>query len=151
MPKSPPPEAYGRVTNPERFRTLHNVAQELIDQLVTEYQVTVVQGPEAEALLPRRVEYEAVVRLQPVAEGAGALTVGFSRFPGLVVGFGGDGVEAYPPCGCDACDEDVSALVEKLPADRDKLIGVASMKYASNNPANSILICEEWSGLRVRE
>jgi hypothetical protein len=47
--------------------------------------------------------------------------------------------------------QDVSALAEKLPADRDKIIGVASMKYASNNPANSILICEEWSGLRVRE
>lgn len=46
--------------------------------------------------------------------------------------------------------QDVSALAEKLPADRDKIIGVASMKYASNNPANSILICEEWNGLRVR-
>jgi hypothetical protein len=47
--------------------------------------------------------------------------------------------------------QDVSALAEKLPADRDKIIGVASLKYASNNPANSILLCEEWSGLRVRE
>lgn len=46
--------------------------------------------------------------------------------------------------------QDVSALAEKLPGDRDKIIGVASMKYASNNPANSILICEEWNGLRVR-
>jgi hypothetical protein len=46
--------------------------------------------------------------------------------------------------------QDVSALAEKLPADRDKLIGIASLKYAPNNPANSILICEEWSGLRVR-
>ena len=46
--------------------------------------------------------------------------------------------------------QDVSALSEKLPADRDKLIGVASLKYAPNNPANSILVCEEWSGLRTR-
>lgn len=47
--------------------------------------------------------------------------------------------------------QDVSTLGEKLPADRDRLIGIASLKYAPNNPANSILICEEWSGLRVRE
>jgi hypothetical protein len=46
--------------------------------------------------------------------------------------------------------QDVSALTEKLPADRDKLIGIASLKYAPNNPANSILICEDWNGLRVR-
>lgn len=46
--------------------------------------------------------------------------------------------------------QDVSALREKLPAEPDRIIGVASLKYAPNNPANSILICEEWSGLRVR-
>src|SRR5580700_2556156 len=46
--------------------------------------------------------------------------------------------------------QDVSALREQLPAEPDRLIGVASLKYAPNNPANSILICEEWSGLRVR-
>ena len=46
--------------------------------------------------------------------------------------------------------QDVSALREKLPAEPDRLIGIASLKYAPNNPANSILICEEWSGLRVR-
>lgn len=46
--------------------------------------------------------------------------------------------------------QDVSALTEKLPMDRDKLIGIASLKYAPNNPANSILICEDWNGLRVR-
>src|SRR5271154_631682 len=41
--------------------------------------------------------------------------------------------------------QDVSALREKLPAEPDRLIGIASLKYAPNNPANSILICEEWS------
>jgi len=46
--------------------------------------------------------------------------------------------------------QDVTALREKLPAEPERLIGIASLKYAPNNPANSILICEEWSGLRVR-
>jgi hypothetical protein len=45
--------------------------------------------------------------------------------------------------------QDVSALLEFLPAEPQRLIGVAGLKYSSKNPANSILVCEEWSGLRA--
>lgn len=45
--------------------------------------------------------------------------------------------------------QDVSALRELLPPEPERLIGPASLKYSSRNPANSILICEEWSGLRA--
>ena len=45
--------------------------------------------------------------------------------------------------------QDVGSLREHLPSDPERLIGVAGLKYATNNPANSILICEEWSGLRA--
>ncbi len=45
--------------------------------------------------------------------------------------------------------QDISALRDRLPEDLSRLIGPSSMKYASNNPANSILLCEEWSGLRL--
>jgi hypothetical protein len=45
--------------------------------------------------------------------------------------------------------QDVTSLREYLPADPHRLIGVAGLKYSSKNPANSILVCEEWSGLRV--
>src|SRR5271156_5497536 len=45
--------------------------------------------------------------------------------------------------------QDVSALREYLPADPHRLIGVSGLKYSSKNPANSILVCEEWSGLRT--
>ncbi len=44
--------------------------------------------------------------------------------------------------------QDVSALRDHLPADPERMIGMVGMKYLSKNPANSILICEEWSGLR---
>ena len=44
--------------------------------------------------------------------------------------------------------QDVSALRDHLPADPDRMIGMVGMKYLPKNPANSILICEEWSGLR---
>ncbi|HTS50207.1 MAG TPA: hypothetical protein VMH05_19810 [Bryobacteraceae bacterium] len=45
--------------------------------------------------------------------------------------------------------QDVAALRDQMPADVERLIGrAASLKYAPQNPANSILICEVWSGLR---
>ncbi len=47
-----------------------------------------------------------------------------------------------------AASQDISALRDRLPAEPDRLMGVANLKYAPRNPANSILICEEWSGLR---
>jgi hypothetical protein len=48
-----------------------------------------------------------------------------------------------------AASQDITALRDQLPDEPARLIGVANMKYASRNPANSILICEEWSGIRV--
>ena len=46
--------------------------------------------------------------------------------------------------------QDVTALREHLPSNPERLIGrAASLKYSPQNPANSILICEEWSGLRT--
>ena len=46
--------------------------------------------------------------------------------------------------------QDISQLRELIPAEPHRLIGrPASLKYSVQNPANSILLCEEWSGLRV--
>jgi hypothetical protein len=45
--------------------------------------------------------------------------------------------------------QDVSGLRNWLPIQPERLIGFANLKYAVRNPANSILLCEEWSGLRV--
>jgi hypothetical protein len=46
--------------------------------------------------------------------------------------------------------QDISKLRELIPGDLERLIGrPASLKYSSQNPANSILLCEEWSGLRA--
>jgi hypothetical protein len=45
--------------------------------------------------------------------------------------------------------QDLSALVDMLPVDPRTLIQrPATLKYLAHNPANSILLCEEWSGLR---
>jgi hypothetical protein len=47
-----------------------------------------------------------------------------------------------------AASQDLEDLREQIPSDLERLIGPVSLKYSSNNPANSIILCEEWSGLR---
>jgi hypothetical protein len=46
--------------------------------------------------------------------------------------------------------QDLTSLRELLPADLGTLIGPASLKYLPRNPANSIVVCENWSGVRTR-
>lgn len=45
--------------------------------------------------------------------------------------------------------QDVTSLEEKVPAEPTAMIGHAGLKYHPRNPANSIVLCEEWSGLRT--
>jgi hypothetical protein len=46
-----------------------------------------------------------------------------------------------------SASQDISALVERIPGDPSRLVGPVSVKYEPNNPANSIVLSEEWSGL----
>jgi hypothetical protein len=101
----PPEEAYGRVTNPERYRPLHTAAEALIDRLSAEY---VVERVEEHHDLEEGVERQ--VSLTP-SHGA-PLVVEFTSFPGLAVRYGRWHQERYPWCGCDACDEDPEWVVE---------------------------------------
>ena len=45
--------------------------------------------------------------------------------------------------------QDVSALAGYLPPDLATAVGPVYIKYDPNNPANSIVLSEEWSGLRT--
>jgi hypothetical protein len=47
-----------------------------------------------------------------------------------------------------SASQDITSLRELLPDDPGRLVGVAHLKFSPKNPANSILICEAWSGLR---
>lgn len=49
-----------------------------------------------------------------------------------------------------SASQDVSAVRERLPSEAWTLIGPATVKYLPRNPANSMVLCAEWSGLRVR-
>lgn len=46
-----------------------------------------------------------------------------------------------------SASQDVSALRRLLPEDPARLAGPVNVKYDPRNPANSIVLCEEWSGL----
>lgn len=46
-----------------------------------------------------------------------------------------------------SASQDVSTLGRLLPEDPARLIGPANVKYDPRNPANSMVLCEEWSGL----
>ena len=47
-----------------------------------------------------------------------------------------------------AC-QDISTIREFVPDEPERLIGAATLKYLIRNPANSILVCEDWSGIRA--
>lgn len=44
--------------------------------------------------------------------------------------------------------QDISQLRDFIYGDTERVIGPVTMKYSPRNPANSIILCEEWSGLR---
>ena len=59
---------------------------------------------------------------------------------------------SYSISGVDyTASQDVTALSSLLPGNRETLVGPAACKYQRKNPANSIVICEEWSGFRITE
>jgi hypothetical protein len=45
--------------------------------------------------------------------------------------------------------QDVSTLRHLLPEDLTLVVGPVTVRYLWKNPANSIVICEEWSGIRI--
>lgn len=114
MEHLPPPEAYGRVTDPQRYRVLHVEARNLVERLAQRYTIERREGLDLDDELTRGTVAESVVRLVPSPAGAAPLTIAFTRFPGLVVRFGRWHIEAYPACGCDACAEDPTDLVGLL-------------------------------------
>ncbi len=46
-----------------------------------------------------------------------------------------------------AANQEISALREFLPCEPSRVVGEISVKYLPKNAANSIIVCEEWSGL----
>ena len=110
----PPPEAYSRVTNPERFRPLHGFAERLLRGLETNFDVAREEGSGLDPELEANNMARPTVRLVPHSSDAGTLTMAFTSFPGLVVRVGHWFVAPVPFCGCDACGETAEEGQERL-------------------------------------
>jgi hypothetical protein len=44
--------------------------------------------------------------------------------------------------------QDLSTLLDRVPGALHTLVGPITLRYIANNPANSVVLCEKWSGLR---
>ena len=102
----PPEDAYSRVTHPQRYAPLHDVADALVAHVLAVYDCV------AEEEAPEEHELRAV-RLRAVPGTAG-VHIAWTDFPGVRARLGSGDEVAAPLCGCDACDEDLQRTAEAL-------------------------------------
>ena len=113
-------DRYGRVTNAERYRVLHDAADGIVAALAERPDITVERGgPDLDPdLAGRAAGCERVTRITRDGASATTITIAWTAFPGVLVRSRADSpdVEAFPRCGCDACDEPPDALADELRA-----------------------------------
>ena len=112
--EGPPEEAYSRVTNPERFQSLHDAAIELLDRLEREFAVKRFVGCVSDAEMEKASNARPAVRLVPDDPESAPIAVAFTDFPGLSIKFGHWCRKWLPICGCDACDETADEVIEEM-------------------------------------
>ena len=115
----PPDEAYSRVTNPERFRPLHQAVLKMLDALEARFDVEREQGygldDELEDTERKRVTLaRPTIALKPTDPEAASVTIVLTDFPGLHIRFGRWFTDSFPSCGCDACDESAEGEIERV-------------------------------------
>jgi hypothetical protein len=109
----PLPDEFSGVTRAGRFHVLHQAADTLLDELQEQYAVDRRETKEPASRQPD-APVVRVVRLMPRSPAASQLSVAFTDFPGVVLRLGRWYEDAFPSCGCDACDESPDDLVEDL-------------------------------------
>jgi len=112
--QEPPPEAYSRVTNPERFGPLHDFALELIGRLERAFDVERAEEHRPGDVFKGSDFARPAIRLRPRDPGAAPIVVAFTTFPGLRLRAGRWYTDAFPGCGCDACAETAAGEIERL-------------------------------------
>jgi hypothetical protein len=118
-PLGPPDEAYSVTAHRERFAPVVTVAHALVEHLHATYDVAVDWEASIPAWMPAAIPGtpSATVRttvVTPVDSQCSPLTLVETGFPGVFLGAGVRGQEAFPDCGCDACDDDITRLLDSL-------------------------------------
>lgn len=113
--EEPPEDTYSEALHPERFGSIHAVADALVGHLAAAYDVDVREGlEEAWESRHRDDDVRRVVRVQPRDPQCAPLTFLHTSLPGVVVQAGVLHEFAHPHCGCDACDESLEEVLEEL-------------------------------------
>lgn len=110
----PPDDSYSRVSNPQRFEPLQRIARQMIAHLVREYDVDPASDPSFVSDFRNPSGVGELVRLVSSDPRAARLTFGFTALPGVFIAAGALHQFAFPECGCDACDEDLTTQIELL-------------------------------------
>ncbi|ACZ29908.1 hypothetical protein Xcel_0876 [Xylanimonas cellulosilytica DSM 15894] len=106
--------AYSRSSHPERFAPLHEVADRLVEWLVSAYDVGIAEIDAADVAEQAPADAVRAVRLTPSDPDAAPLIVLWTAYPGVMVFAGTMLWTAVPHCGCDACDETATRSADEL-------------------------------------
>ncbi|WP_093620125.1 DUF6226 family protein [Actinoplanes philippinensis] len=105
-------------TETDRFASLHEAAETLLDELSARFQVERRESKEPLGLDDALVR---TVRLIPRMPTAAPLAVHFTEL-GLTLRFGRWWWESLPACVCETCDEDPAVLADRLRTHTEALI-----------------------------
>jgi len=109
----PPEDAYSRTSRTERFAPLHAVADALVAHLAATHDVTATAGPDP-SLADPHPDAVRTVRLAPRDGSGRVLALEWTSFPGVSLHSGQPLPLAFPPCGCDACDDRWEEVADQL-------------------------------------
>jgi Family of unknown function (DUF6226) len=121
--EGPPPEAYSRVSEPQRFCPLHDIALRVLAQLQAAFNIERFDGYGLDSELEGGDLARPLVRLVPRDPKAAPLAIAFTTFPGLKVRIGRWYSDGFPSCGCDACAETADGEAVRLSQMVDAVTG----------------------------
>jgi len=78
----------------------------------------------------------------------------FGRMGDAIITEASDGIVyySYSIRGVEyTASQDISTLRDRIDVDLETLIGPVTLKFMPRNPFNSIVLCEEWSGIRNQQ
>src|SRR4030095_14555690 len=93
----------------------HNVAWRLLERLQATFAVEQCEGYGLDRELEVGALARPLVRLLSRDPQAAPLAMAFTTFPGLTVRVGRWHRDAFPSCGCDACEETADGEAARLP------------------------------------
>lgn len=122
---TPDPDAYSRVSNPERFQPLIEFVIDRFGELHRTFDVAQSEAfamGSADELQPF-VASRSPITLTPRSTASAPLAVAFTIFPGVLMRCGYWRIEAFPQCGCDACQETAEDEIVQFSRVVDAVVG----------------------------